>query len=528
MTVAGDSSTSALASGEGGALVDGKSIAELVRGLERCGIACSTTLADSTRVLRVEVDSRRVRPGDLFVAVPGARAHGLAFAPQAVASGAVAVLCATSHRGVATDLPAIFVDDVQRATGHLAALVAGEPAERVALVGVTGTNGKTSCTYLLESIWRAAGVPCGVGGTIVQRGPGFERSASLTTPGAVELQAFLAELSRAGARWAALEVSSHALAQHRVAGAIFRAAVFTNLTRDHLDYHRTEDEYFAAKMMLFSEYLDHDSGVAVVNADDPRADLVRNSACGGSVVTYSGSGAAADLRVEEATSSLGGVRGTLVGLGQRIAFSSRLFGAANLSNIAAAAAAALATGVDPEAVGRGLAQAAPVPGRLERIGNEDPAVFVDYAHTPDALERTLAAVRQLAPARVVVVFGCGGDRDRGKRPLMGGIAARLADIVVLTSDNPRSEDPDDILAEIETGVVGVIARAEPRDLETPGARGYVVEEDREAAIRLALGVAQPADVVVIAGKGHEDYQEIAGVRRPFDDRALVAALTRGS
>ena len=505
---------------------DGKSVAELLRGLERCGFACSTTLAETTRVLRAEIDSRRVRPGDVFVAVPGARAHGLAFARQAVSAGAVAVLCASDHRGVAGDLPAIFVDDVVRASGHLAALLVDEPAERVALVGVTGTNGKTSCTYLLESIWHAAGIPCGVGGTIVQRGPGFERGSYLTTPGAIELQSFLAELARAGARWAALEVSSHALAQHRVAGAIFRAAVFTNLTRDHLDYHRTEEDYFAAKLLLFSEYLDHERGVAVVNADDPRAEEIRSRTCARSVVTYSGSGRAADLRVESASSSLDGVRGVLVGFGQRIEFSSRMFGAANLANIAAAAATALATGVDHAAVGEGLSNARPVPGRLERIGSGTPAVFVDYAHTPDALERTLFAVRQLAPARVIAVFGCGGDRDRGKRPLMGEIAANLADVVVLTSDNPRSEEPETILAEIERGMVGKTVREEPEQLAASRARGYAVEEDREAAIRLAYAIARPDDVIVIAGKGHEDYQEIAGVRRPFDDRALAASLSR--
>jgi UDP-N-acetylmuramoyl-L-alanyl-D-glutamate--2,6-diaminopimelate ligase len=197
-----------------------------------------------------------------------------------------------------------------------------------------------------------------------------------------------------------------------------------------------------------------------------------------------------------------------------------------LANIAAAAATALATGVDSEAVGIGITRAAPVPGRLERVGDADPAVFVDYAHTPDALERTLSALRQLAPARVVVVFGCGGDRDRGKRSLMGGIAARLADVVVLTSDNPRSEDPALILAEIESGVGGARERNTAQDLARPGARGYLVEPDREAAIRLAIGLAEPADVVVIAGKGHEDYQEITGVRRPFDDREIAAALLR--
>ena len=506
---------------------DAQVLGDLMRHLATRGFRCMTDLPPSLRVARAEVDSRRVGPSDLFIALPGARTHGLEFAREALAAGAAAVLCDVTQRESAREMPAVFVDDVVRATGHVAALLAGEPARRLALVGVTGTNGKTSCTYLLESIWRAAGIPAGVGGTIVQRGPGFEHVARLTTPDAIGLQDFLAELVDADARWAALEVSSHALAQHRVAGVVFRAAVFTNLTRDHLDYHGTEEGYFAAKRLLFTEYLDREHGVAVLNADDPRSEELRRSARALAVVTYSGSGkAGADLRVEEAKTSLAGVRGTLVGFGARIPFASRLFGAANLANIAAVAATALATGVDPEAIGRGLTEAPAVPGRLERVGTDHPAVFVDYAHTPDALERTLTAVRELAPARLIVVFGCGGDRDRGKRPLMGGIAARLADVAVLTSDNPRSESPEAILAEIEAGIAGSSSRASTRELARPGARGYLVEADREAAIELAIELAEPADVVVIAGKGHEDYQEIGGVRRPFDDRAIAGAILR--
>jgi UDP-N-acetylmuramoyl-L-alanyl-D-glutamate--2,6-diaminopimelate ligase len=349
----------------------------------------------------------------------------------------------------------------------------------------------------------------------------------LTTPDAIELQTFLAELRDAGARWAALEVSSHALAQHRIEGCTFRAAIFTNLTRDHLDYHCDEEEYFAAKLLLFTRHLAPGSGVAILNLDDPRGESIRRARGAEPVTTYSGSGnPRADIRILADSGTGGAARGRIVGMGHDISFASRLFGEANLANIAAVAAAALATGVDPKAIGEGISQCAPVPGRLERIGAADPAVFVDYAHTPDALERTLEAAKHMARGRVIVVFGCGGDRDRGKRPIMGAIAGRIADVALLTSDNPRSEEPRAILTAIEEGVAGLLTRTDASDLAGCAARGYLVEPDRERAIRIALSIAHPHDLVVIAGKGHESYQEIAGVRRPFDDRALAARVMR--
>jgi UDP-N-acetylmuramoyl-L-alanyl-D-glutamate--2,6-diaminopimelate ligase len=506
-------------------------LGDLLRSLQARGFACHTTLPPATPISGVQLDSRKIRPGDLFIALSGHRADGIAFARDAVRAGAIAVVCPQGRGDVPADVPTVLVDDAAgtfaQISGHVAALLAGDPSRDVALVGVTGTNGKTSCTYLMESVWRAAGIPCGVGGTINQRGPGFERAAHLTTPDAIELQAFLAELREAGARWAALEVSSHALAQNRIEGCVFRAAIFTNLTRDHLDYHCDEEEYFAAKLLLFTRHLVPGSGVAVLNADDPREDQIRRARSGEPVVTYSGSGdARADVRIVADSGAGGAARGRIVGMGNDITFSSRLFGEVNLANIAAVAATALVTGIDPTAIGEGISCCAPVPGRLERIGEEEPAVFVDYAHTPDALERTLAAAKDMARGRVIVVFGCGGDRDRGKRPIMGAIAGRIADVALLTSDNPRSEDPRTILAAIEEGIVDLLPRADAVDLARGAARGYLVEADRERAVRIALSVAHPRDVVVIAGKGHEDYQEIAGVRRPFDDRALAARVMR--
>jgi UDP-N-acetylmuramoyl-L-alanyl-D-glutamate--2,6-diaminopimelate ligase len=507
------------------------SLGDLLRSLEARGFTCRTTLAPTTPISGAQLDSRKIRGGELFLALPGHRADGLEYARDAVRAGAAAVVCAEGRGEIPADLPTILVDDVggglAKIAGHAAALLAGDPSRDVALVGVTGTNGKTSCTYLLESVWRAAGIPCGVGGTINQRGPGFERPARLTTPDAIELQAFLAELRDAGARWAALEVSSHALAQHRIEGSVFRAAIFTNLTRDHLDYHCDEEEYFAAKLLLFTRHLSPGSGVAILNADDPREDDIRRARGRDPVVTYSGSGkASADVRIVADSAPGAAVRGRIVGLGHDIPFSSRLFGDANRANIAAVAAAALAIGIAPEAIGTGISSCAPVPGRLERIGESEPAVFVDYAHTPDALERTLVAAKHMALGRVIVVFGCGGDRDRGKRPIMGAIAGRIADVAVLTSDNPRSEDPRAILAAVEEGIADRLPRADADDLARGVARGYLVEADRERAVRIALSVAHRRDVVVIAGKGHEDYQEIAGVRRPFDDRALAARVMR--
>lgn len=502
-------------------------LGDLLRALSVRGLAGQSTLPPATVVSGVQLDSRKIRPGDLFVALPGHRDDGLQYAREAVRAGAVAVVCAEGRGGAPSDLPTVLVENVARSAGQIAAILAGDPSRDVALVGVTGTNGKTSCTYLLESVWHSAGIPCGVGGTISRRGPGFARTAHLTTPDAIELQAFLADLRDAGARWAALEVSSHALTQQRIEGSEFRAAIFTNLTRDHLDYHGDEEAYFAAKLLLFTRHLAPRTGVAVLNADDPREEAIRQARGKEPVVTYSGSGdPRADVRIVTESSPAAPASGRIVGMGQDIPFASRLFGEANLANIAAVAAAALATGVEPRAIGEGISSCAPVPGRLERVGSGDPAIFIDYAHTPDALERTLAAAKHMSRGRVIVVFGCGGDRDRGKRPIMGAIAARAADVAVLTSDNPRSEDPLVILAAIEEGVADLLPRADPADLAGGAARGYLVEPDRERAIRIAMSIAHPCDLVVIAGKGHEDYQEVAGVRRPFDDRKLAERVAR--
>lgn len=322
-----------------------------------------------------------------------------------------------------------------------------------------------------------------------------------------------------------MEVSSHALAQQRVSGCSFRAAIFTNLTRDHLDYHGTEQAYFDAKARLFNDYLSHDGGIAVLNADDPWTMRLRDSVRGRRVRTFSlDRDSDADVRVTALEADLAGMHATLWLDGAKLDIETRLVGLPNLANIVAVAAVADALGISAEHIADGIARCVAVPGRLERITGPGPAVFVDYAHTPDALERTLQTVHQATSGRVVVVFGCGGDRDRGKRALMGEIAGRVADIVVLTSDNPRSEPPEAILAEIETGIAGQRGKWSLAELGRGDADGYAVEVDRATAIAGAIALAGEGDVVVVAGKGHETYQEVDGVRHDFDDRALVARL----
>ena len=419
------------------------------------------------------------------------------------------MLCAAASREAARGLPAIFVDDVVRATGHLAALLAGEPAERLALVGVTGTNGKTSCTYLLESIWRAAGIPCGC-----RRNHRAAR-AGLRAPRA---------LDHAG-RNRASGLSRRARRRRRALGGarsiLARARAASCRGRDVQSGRVHEPDARSSRLPRHRRRVLRREAAAVlgvprsrarrrgrINADDARCDEVRRSARGNAVVTYSGVGCrrrpTSASRPRRARSPGCAARSSVSASASR----SRAVSSAraNLANIAAAAATALATGVDPEAVGIGITQAAPVPGRLERVGDADPAVFVDYAHTPDALERTLAAVRQLAPARLVVVFGCGGDRDRGKRPLMGGIAARLADVVVLTSDNPRTEDPARSSPRSSRASVARDSARRRRSRATGCARLPRRSRTVKRRSPRASALREPADVVVIAGKGHEDYQ----------------------
>jgi UDP-N-acetylmuramoyl-L-alanyl-D-glutamate--2,6-diaminopimelate ligase len=398
-----------------------------------------------------------------------------------------------------------------------AAELHGRPADALRLAAVTGTNGKTTVAYLVEACAQAAALPIGVLGTVTHRWPGTERPASHTTPESTAIQAILAEMVAAGTQAAVLEVSSHALAQERVAGMRFRAAGFTNLTRDHLDYHGDMEAYFAAKRRLFTEHLAPD-GVAVVNVRDAAGARLADQLGPGRTVWRFGGRTDDALRAEDLSTGLDGTAATFVTPAGRLAVRSPLVGAHNLENLLCAAGVALGLGVPADAVARGLSSCAGAPGRLERFSARGVSVFVDYAHTDDALARALAALRALAPRRLLCVFGCGGDRDRGKRPLMGEAAGRGADQVVVTSDNPRTEDPAAIVAEILPGLERAGLRPLSADALRGGERGFAVELDRRAAIALAVAAAREGDAVLVAGKGHEPYQLTGKARVPFSDR----------
>jgi UDP-N-acetylmuramoyl-L-alanyl-D-glutamate--2,6-diaminopimelate ligase len=453
-------------------------------------------------VTRLAYRSGDVRPGALFFCIPGSRQDGHTFAPEAVGRGATVLV---AERTV--DAPAaaqVVVRSVREAMGPVSAAFFGRPSERMTIVGVTGTNGKTTTTYLLESVFRAAGLPPGVIGTTGVRIAGQPTPFDRTTPEAPDLQGLLTRMDEAGVRAVAMEVSSHGLDQHRVDGTRFACAVFTNLSQDHLDYHPTMEAYFAAKARLFTPEL---SRTAALNVDSPEGRVLAQRLAGRSdvpVLTF-GSGADAGLRATDVQLTAAGLAFAVDGL--RI--TSPLVGAFNVSNCLAALAAARLVGIDDDPIVEGLASLAGVPGRVEPVDAGQPfSVLVDYAHSPDSLDIVLRTVRELTERRVIAVFGCGGDRDRGKRPLMGEAVTRRADLAVITSDNPRSEDPDAIIAEIVPG-----ARR--------GGGAFVVEPDRRAAIRLAVREARPGDVVVVAGKGHEQGQEFADVTLPFSDRDVA-------
>jgi UDP-N-acetylmuramoyl-L-alanyl-D-glutamate--2,6-diaminopimelate ligase len=441
-------------------------------------------------VSAIALDSRAASPGCLFCCIEGEHVDGHAFAADAVARGAVAVLV---EHTVAVAVPQVVVDDTRRAMAAISVAFHGDPARAMQVVGVTGTNGKTTTTQLLREVFDEAGMAAEVIGTL---------SGARTTPEAPELQARLAQLRDAGTTAVAMEVSSHALAMHRVDGTWFTVAVFTNLSRDHLDFHGSLERYFEAKARLFTlEFTNR----AVVNLDSPHGRMLRDAA---TVETTGYSlDQLEDLEVGPTTSRFGW-RGQTVEL--------HLGGRFNVSNALAAAEAAVVLGIEPSVVAAGLSRRLVVPGRFEVIDAGQPfAVIVDYAHTPDGLEQVLDSARESGSGEIAVVFGCGGDRDASKRPAMGEVAARLADRVVLTADNSRGEDTGAIIDAVRQGYD-----------RAPGLRRHelVIEPDRREAIRLALARARPGDVVVVAGKGHETTQTIGTEVVPFDDRVVVREL----
>jgi UDP-N-acetylmuramoyl-L-alanyl-D-glutamate--2,6-diaminopimelate ligase len=446
--------------------------------------------------------SGEVLPGALFFCIPGIHQDGHAFGPEAAGRGAtVLVVERPLDAGPAAQ---VVVPSVREAMGPVSSAFFGRPSERMTLVGVTGTNGKTTTTYLLESVFRAAGLTPGVIGTTGVRIAGERIPFDRTTPEAPDLQGLLARMEDARVRAVAMEVSSHGLDQHRVDGTRFACAVFTNLSQDHLDYHPSMEAYFAAKARLFTPEL---SRSAALNVDSPEGRVLAERLAARPdlpVVTF-GTSADAAVRASDVRLTAAGLAFVVDGA----PFSSPLVGAFNVSNCLAAIAAARVVGVEDGAIAEGLASLAGVPGRVEPVdAGQTFSVLVDYAHSPDSLDTVLRAVRELTGGRVIAVFGCGGDRDRGKRPLMGEAVTRRADLAVITSDNPRSEDPEAIIAEIVPG-----ARR--------GGGAFVVEPDRRAAIRLAVREARPGDVVLVAGKGHEQGQEFADRTLPFSDRDVA-------
>jgi UDP-N-acetylmuramoyl-L-alanyl-D-glutamate--2,6-diaminopimelate ligase len=448
-------------------------------------------------VTALAYDNRAVTPGTAFFCVRGLTRDGHEFAPDAIARGAVALVV---DHPLGLGVPEVLVPDVRAAMAPAAAKLAGDPTARLKVIGITGTNGKTTSAYIVRALLEAAGVQTGQLGTVTSVIAGVEAPTIRTTPEAIDLQRTFREMLDGGDVACAMEVSSHALELHRADAIHWAVAVFTNLTQDHLDFHSDMEAYFNAKRRLFEAA----PGAAVINVDDPYG---RRLAADFDAVTIA-IDHDADLRAEDVRFGLGGSTFTVGGIELRTPLPGRF----NVLNVLGAVAVARELGIDDATIARAVPQAGRVPGRFEPVDEGQPfAVLVDYAHTPDSLENVLRAARQLAPGRVICVFGAGGDRDRGKRPEMGRIAGALADVAIVTSDNPRSEDPEAIIAQVVAGM-----DAAP-----------IAQADRRAAIEHAVGMADDGDVVVIAGKGHEQGQEFADGRKvPFDDVAVAREALR--
>ncbi|MYV57910.1 UDP-N-acetylmuramoyl-L-alanyl-D-glutamate--2,6-diaminopimelate ligase [Streptomyces sp. SID3212] len=486
------------------------SLAELA---VRLGAEAPGAAPDPGAVTGITHDSRAVRPGDVYAALPGARVHGADFAAQAAGLGAAAILTdpAGAERAAATGLPVLVVPDPRGRMGELAAEIYGRPGEDLLQIGITGTSGKTTTAYLVEGGLRAAGHRTGLIGTVEMRVDDERIKSERTTPEATDLQALFAVMRERGVESVAMEVSSHALVLGRVDGCVFDVAVFNNLSPEHMEFHSGMEDYFQAKAQLFTP---RRSRLGVVNLDDEYGRRLVTEATV-PVTTFSAEGRQdADWRAEDVETGAQGSTFTAVGhQGQRVRAAAPLPGPFNVANTLAAIATLAVAGIDPQTAADGVAAVPGVPGRLERVDAGQPYLaVVDYAHKTDAVESVLRSLRKVTKGKVHLVLGCGGDRDETKRGPMGAAAARLADTAVLTSDNPRSEDPLAILAAMLAGAVGV----------PPAERGDIlVDADRASAIATAVSRARADDTVLIAGKGHEQGQDIAGVVRPFDDRLVL-------
>jgi UDP-N-acetylmuramoyl-L-alanyl-D-glutamate--2,6-diaminopimelate ligase len=467
------------------------------------------------KVTGIAYDSRKVQPGSVFVALRGSAADGHKYIPTALKAGAVGVIAEEAPPSTGADIPWAHVADTRLALAKVAAAFYQMPQEQLVMGGVTGTNGKSTTVCIMRHLLNHALMRCGLIGTMFyDLGQDRTIPASHTTPESLELFSYLRQMQDSGYRAAVMEVSSHALHQHRVHGIPWKAAVFTNLTQDHLDYHGSMDAYFAAKTQLFETVAQQKTGKMIINGDDIYGKLlIKKYALTERVVTY-GFGANNDIRAEAVRYDMLGTQFTLNAKGRQFLVRTPLIGDFNVYNALAALAAVDAMGANFREAITHLKTLPQVPGRLERVSEEGKSrmhVYVDYAHTPDALKNMLSTVRGLKPERIITVFGCGGDRDRMKRPLMARAAEEGSDICILTSDNPRTEDPEQIISDAKKGFLG---------------KNYTTISDRQLAIKTAILNAKEGDVVVVAGKGHEDYQDIQGVKYPFDDRRWAAGYWR--
>ncbi len=468
-------------------------------------------------------DSRLVETGMLFFALPGIKADGFDFLPQALKKGAVAVIAERLPEDCVEGLCFIKVDNVRAAMADMANQFYGNPTEDIAVIGVTGTNGKTTITYLLEAIFKQAGFSPAVFGTVEYRCGEVCYEASRTTPESIDLLQMMAEFRQLGANVLILEVSSHALEQHRVDGINFSAAIFTNLTQDHLDYHGTLDRYFASKQRLFSQLLG--AGVGIINCEDDYG--VRLLEENHNWISF-GLDSRADVYPQRVTVNRDQISGIFTGTKGNVVVNSGMIGDFNLSNLLAAVATAQQLGIDNNVIARGVSAAPQVPGRVEKVANQRGVLaLVDYSHTPDALEQALKTLEKIDSRRIFTVVGCGGDRDKGKRPLMAAVAVKYSNLSIFTSDNPRTEDPIQILEQVRDGALS----AGSRELTVEQAAtvdGFVVIPDRRAAIELAGSLAEAGDLLLVAGKGHEDYQILGSEKIHFDDREELDRVLNGA
>jgi len=483
----------------------------------------NSMLHQEIEVTSLHYNTHNVRPGGLFVAIEGFSTDGHRYIQDAVKRGAVAVV---SQKPSAAPIPVFQVSDSRKALAVLADHFFGNPSRRLTIIGITGTNGKTTTAYLIENILLAAGFHVGVIGTVNYRYKGKIFENPVTTPESLDLQQILAEMITEGVTHVVLEVSSHAIDLSRIEGCRLDIGVFTNLTQDHLDYHGNMDRYWACKKRLFTEYLGVEKeALAVINTDNPHGlELVSN-------LTYpcitTGRSSGSMVRSESMTIDFDGIRGTIATPQGPVHFNSSLVGKHNLENILSATGVGSALALPSKIIQTGIDRTRSVPGRLERVpGSPGQPVYVDYAHTPDALENVLKALKRLAPKRIICIFGCGGNRDKAKRPLMGQIAAASSDLTIVTSDNPRSEKPGDIIDQILPGIQRICQNEYTvRELNHGFThKGYCREPDRKRAIQIGIRAAKPGDMVLIAGKGHETYQIIGDTSNPFDDRAVAQSM----